>query len=479
MNAHTEGVEVERAQRSPLSGRHVHMIGVGGAGMSGAASMLLELGAAVSGSDLSGFDGMGTLVAQGARIAVGHDAAHLPPETEWVVVSAAVPDDNPELVAARKRGCRVLKYAQLLGLLMDGFPHRIAVAGTHGKSTTTGMTVFLCRACGLDPSFVVGATSAQLGGGSGIGAGETFIAEACEFDRSFLHLRPTWAAILNIEPDHLDYYGSFDAVVEAFRTFAAGVAGEGGLIVNSEDPLARSAARGAGGTVETFGFDEEATWRAVIRSESEGCCRFDVRLHGERLLTSELSLPGRHNVANALAATALTVRAGGDPSIVAEALPDFRGVDRRLSWRGKGKGVTIVDDYAHHPTEIRVSLKAVRDRYRPRRMWVVFQPHQAARTRHFLDDFAASFDRVEEVIVPNIYGARETDEQAAIRGAEELVLRIRRCGGRARYVSTLRAAASRVAEAVGPGDLVLTMGAGDVWKVADELVERFCRSNGA
>jgi len=459
-------------------GLRVHLVGIGGSGMSGAASLLLAMGADVSGSDSQPFPGLGILVEQGARVNVGHSASLVDATTGLVVRSAAVPDDNPELVAARANGVRVLKYAELLGTMMAA-RSGVAIAGTHGKSTTTAMTVHLFRRAGLDPSFVVGARSPQLGGSSGFGHGQHFIVEACEFDRSFLQFRPESAAILNVETDHLDCFADLDAIVEAFGRFAAQVEPRGVLVCNYDDVSARRAAESTRADVETFGFDEEADWRAFDLGREQGRFSFSVSFRGRFLLSTRMAIPGKYNVSNALAAIALALRAGAEPAAVAAGVADFTGVDRRMTLRGQARGVTILDDYAHHPTEIRVTIEAAKGRYSPKRTWVIFQPHQYARTRSLMADFAGSFALADEVIVPDIYGARESDERSNRAGAEELVSRIRQTGRPARYASSLGDAAGQMMDNVAEGDLVLTMGAGDVWKVADELVARICRPNGA
>lgn len=457
-----------------LAGSHVHMIGVGGSGMCGAAKLLLHLGARITGSDLLPFDAMGKLVEQGARISIGHDASLLSASADLVVISAAIPPTNPELIQAQNRGLKVIKYAELLGLLMRE-RRGVAIAGTHGKSTTTAMTALVFAESGLQPSFVVGAHSQQLGGSSGVGNGPHFIVESCEYDRSFWHLYPHAAAILNIESDHLDFYKNIGDIADSFAEFAAHTAPDGLLVFNGRDPLARMAARKATSRTESYGIEDGSSdWQAINLSCDRGRYRFGVRYGGSNLFSTQLAIPGRHNVENALAAAALAFHAGAAPQRIAEALAMFTGVTRRMTWRGEADGVTIVDDYAHHPTEIRVTIEAARRRYEPLRMWVVFQPHQHARTRLLMEDFATAFIGADEIIVPDIYGARETDTASDQNGSEELVTRICRNGGRAHYVPALALAAEHVMKHVTPGDLVLTMGAGDIWKVADELVERIC-----
>ncbi len=455
-------------------GLHVHLIGIGGAGLGGAAALLLTLGARVSGSDEKPFEGLGELVEAGARVSVGHNAAQLGPDVELVVISAAIPKSNPELAAARARGIRVIKYARMLAWLMRCSKRGVAVAGTHGKSTTTALCVHLFRRAGLDPSFLVGAQCKQLGGGSGVGAGPHFIVESCEYDRSFLQLVPDSAAILNIESDHLDYYGGLDAILDAFRDFARNIPTDGLLVCNGDDPRAVEVAGASSCVVQTFGFAEGVDWRAVDLQGDRGCYSFGVEFRGEPLFSTRLSIPGRHNVANALTAIALAHHAGAGADRLADGVSTFNGVDRRLSWCGEGRGVTVVDDYAHHPTEIRVSIEAARFRYRPKRTWVVFQPHQHSRTRLMMDDLALSFEAADEIIVPDIFDARDSVAEDDPNGSAELVSRIRKSGGRVRYMPDLKDVAEHLVENVEDGDLVLTMGAGDIWKVADELVARIC-----
>ena len=477
MHTEVEGITTWPTAALPApAGLCVHLIGIGGAGMSAAASMLLELGAKVSGSDLESFDGLGNLVAAGARVSVGHHETQLAPDADLVVASAAIPESNPELVAARACGMRVIKYAELLGLLMAD-RCGMAIAGTHGKSTTSAMVVHILRQAGLDPSFVIGARSSQLGGGGGVGCGRHLIVEACEYDRSFLHLQPESAAILNLEPDHLDCFGDLDGVIEAFCRFAERVEPTGLLVCNAEDERVIQASRSATAMVETFGVESPANWQAVHLRSDRGAYAFDVLFNHQRVLTTRLNVPGKYNVANALAATALAYHAGADPEGIGQALATFEGLDRRMSWRGKGEGVTILDDYAHHPTEIRVTIEAAKNRYQPRRTWVIFQPHQTSRTHHFMDQFASALSRIDEIIIPDVYGARESDAQACKAGSQELALRIRKLGGHARYLPSFEAVTDHLLEHIAEGDLVMTMGAGDVWRIADELVERLCRSD--
>ena len=475
MQPHVDGAIVDRpGLLEAFAGRRVHLIGIGGSGMNGAAAILLTMGADVSGSDQVASKGLASLVAAGARVTIGHRAELLDDDVDLVAISAAIPESNPELSAARARGIPVVKYAELVGQLMARHVKGVAIAGTHGKSTTTALCVHLCREAGLEPSFLVGATSKQLGGSSGMGTGSLFIVESCEFDRSFLKLAPESAAILNIEADHFDCYRDLDDIVAAFTEFGQNVDPDGLLVYNADDRCATRAVASAQASLQSFGFGAGADWRALNLRSDRGCYAFVVQFRGSTVVSTRLGIPGRYNVSNALAATALAYHAGADFETIADAIPTFRGVSRRLTWRGEGRGVTIIDDYAHHPTEIRVTLEAVRFRYRPKRTWVIFQPHQQSRTRHFMDEFAESFGEADEVIVPDIYDARDPGDTGKADGAQELVARIRQTGARAIYLPSLTDVADHVLRNMREGDLVLTMGAGDVWKVADELVERIC-----
>jgi UDP-N-acetylmuramate--alanine ligase len=433
--------------------------------------MLVQHGATVTGSDQAESAILQELSAAGATVYIEHAACNVEPGTDFVVASAAVPDTNPEMIAARAQGIRVIKYAELLGVLMQHMTG-VAVAGTHGKSTTTAMTAHCCRGAGLDPSFVIGAEVPQLGGGAGVGLGEVFVAEACEYDRSFLNLAPRHAVILNIEEDHLDYFESLEDIVNAFGDFARLVPANGSLFYNNDDPMSRQAAQTTDAPLEPFGLQPGARWHARHLSETAGLPGFDIYLDDDRIGRVDLSIAGRHNVYNALVSCAVAIRCGGDPDSVCDAVSHFSGVDRRLSCRGCYGGVHLLDDYAHHPTEIRATLRAIRSRYRPRRLWVVFQPHQHSRTRFFLQDFADSLELADEVVVPAIYFVRDSESDRQLVSGRDLVARITERGASAAYIPRLEDIAEHLGHEVGDGDVVVTMGAGDVWKVADDLVSR-------
>lgn len=439
--------------------------------MSGLAAMLIRSGAIVSGSDRIESDATRHLSEVGAAIHIGQRPDNLPTELDLVVASAAVNESNPELTAARQRSCEVIGYADLLGRLMAQHTG-IAVSGTHGKSTTTALTAYILTHAGLEPSFVVGATSRQLGGGSAAGAGEHFVAEACEYRQSFLKLVPKMAALLNIEHDHPDCYPDMKSTIESFAAFASLLPADGLIVANNEDRYVAAATEAVRAPIERFGFDSRAEWWPDELIREQGRFSFELCRGSERLGRVTLTLAGRHNVANALAAGALAWHCGVKPEALVEALSRFEGTDRRMTVRGQINGATLIDDYAHHPTAIQVTLRAVAQEFEPRRLWVVFQPHQHSRTRLLLEDFARSFGRADVVVVPDIYFVRDSELERSLVGSRDLVERIQANGGEAAYVPELADAAEYVRQRIRPGDVVVTMGAGDVWKVADELVQR-------
>ncbi len=441
--------------------------------MSGLAKLLMQNGAVVTGSDQEDSFVVRELRRLGADVRVGHSADNIELPLDAVVVSAAIKEDNPEFAAARQKGCRVYKYAEMLGEIMGRY-RGVAVCGTHGKSTTSGWLGYVLRECGGEPSFIVGADVPQLGGSSGVGtASGYFVAEACEYDRSFLNLHPEICVILNIEQDHLDYYRDEAEIVDAFTEFALGAGETGTIIANGEDANVKTVIERLGEEKNcvTFGFDEGCNFYAANIKLVDGLYEFDVYHDGFMLGRVGISLPGEHNILNALAVIAAAVTAEADVKDVLGHIGGFTGIDRRLMLKGQVGGVTILDDYAHHPTEIRASLKAIRQRYSPNRLWCVFQPHQYSRTRFLLDDFAESFKLADITIVPEIYFVRDAAESKDEINAGVLVERIVSEGCQARFIDDFSGIVEHLKANVRPGDVVVTMGAGDIWKVADEYIQ--------
>lgn len=457
----------------PLKGRHYHFIGSGGIGMSGLAKLLLQNGAEVTGSDQEDSAVVRHLNELGARITIGHHGENIRLPVDTVVISAAIREENPELRAARAHGCKVVKYAQMLGELMDRYAG-IAVCGTHGKSTTSGWLSHLLTLAGRRPSYIVGADIPQLKSSSGVGkTGGLFVAEACEYDRSFLNLHPQVGVMLNIEQDHLDYYANEAEIVEAFADFSKNIRPGGVLVANGQDGNCRLVLRDLRPDIRklTFGLEPSCDFYAQSLQLVDGLYRFDAHRSGRFLGRVTISIPGRHNVLNAMAVIAACVGAGIPFEEIAPHLGLFTGMDRRLMVKDQYAGITVIDDYAHHPTEIRASLLAIRQRFSPKRLWCVFQPHQYSRTRFLLDDFAESFMLADITIVPEIYFVRDTMESRQQINAEVLVDRICRQGCRAVFLNDFAAIGQALREQVQSGDVVVTMGAGTVWKVADEYLQ--------
>jgi len=455
-----------------IAGKKIHFIGAGGVGMSGLAQLLVKNNASVTGSDQTQTAVTDRLCESGADIKIGHNADNLDPDTDAVVISAAIKEDNPELQLAREKGYKIYKYAQMLGQLCNCY-EGIAVTGTHGKSTTSAWLTYCLKQAGIDANFIIGADVIQLGTSSGTGDSKYFIAEACEYDRSFLNIKPKIACILNIEQDHLDYYKNEEDIVNAFAAFAFGVKPDGVLIANGQDSnVATVISRlPADLRCETFGLDKKCNFYAANIQLNDGLYSFDVYHNDKWLGSTRISLPGSHNIANALAVVAMAINVGLDPDRVLALLPRFTGIDRRLMLKGRIGQITVIDDYAHHPTEIKASLAAIRQRYEPSRIWCVFQPHQYSRTRFLLDDFSESFKLADVTIIPQIYFVRDSQAARKEVNSQILVERMRAKGTDAIFIDGFGRICEYLKDNVTAGDLVVTMGAGDIWKVADEYIQ--------
>ncbi len=357
----------------------------------------------------------------------------------------------------------------MLGLVMaERFG--VAVAGTHGKSTTAAMISFALRQCGLDPSYVIGGSVPQLGGGSHSGTGDSFIVEACEYDRSFLNLQPRVAAITNIEEDHLDYYKDIDDIVQAFAEFAARTAVNGLVIANGQDRRVATALAGCNSAIQTVGLgDAGCDFTTEVAGVEANGYLGHVRFRGRTLGTLRLSVPGRHNLFNATMALAACMACGADAATALAGLNTFSGVDRRMTEMGRCNGAILVDDYGHHPTEIQATLTALREKYHPSRLFCVFQPHQHSRTRFLMEDFAISFTLATETIVPDIYFVRDSETDRHAVSADDLVERIVGNGQRAQHLPGFDRIAEYLRSEAREGDLILTMGAGNVWEIARAL----------
>jgi UDP-N-acetylmuramate--alanine ligase len=453
-----------------MENARVHLVGIGGIGLSAIAKVLLEEGHRVSGSDLKLSPITDGLVRLGAKVYKGHRVENVG-DADLVVASSAVPADNPEVVAARAQGVPVVKRDWMLGRMMKG-RFGIAVAGSHGKTTITAMIALVLTEAGLDPSFIVGGILENLGTNAKAGRGEHFVVEADEYDRTFLGLRPRIAVVTNVEMDHPDCYPELDDLVEAFREFLSLVPANGCVIGCGDEERVREILEAGGrkqeaGRVVTYGLGEGADWRAVDIRLNEGGGSDFVALHGGQAVGEfALRIPGLHNVQNALAALAVSDYLGLDLTDVRETLQRFQGVRRRFEVKGEVDGIVVIDDYAHHPTQIRATLATAQKRYPDREIWAVFQPHTYSRTKALLDEFAESFADADHVVVTEIYAAREFDDLGV--SAADIVARMNHPD--ARYISGLSETADHLLDHLKPGDVLITLGAGDGYEVGEDVL---------
>ena len=457
-----------------LGVRTAHLVGVCGSGMKALAELLSGQGWKISGSDLhlTG-ETPQALAKRGLRLHQGHQREFLPHDAELLVYSPAIGPHNPERVAAAERGLPQLSYTQMLGELMRSRTG-LSIAGTHGKSTTTAMTGCILTDAHYDPSVIVGAEVRGRNSNGWGGLGEFFVAESCEFQRGFLDLNPRFAAILGVETDHFDCFSDLDETVAAFAAFATKLPADGGLIVRDEAASIR-AARSSTVPFETFSLEPSSDWWATdLRYNHEGT-RFHIFRRGEHFAEITLRIPGEHNVLNALAAAALCSMAGATPAEIREGLNAFSGIKRRLETIGTWRGITIIDDYAHHPTAVRASLETIRRQFPERRIWCVFQPHQVSRTQALMADFATSFQAADAVLIVPVFAARETVRQEPAETARELAARIDANGVPARFCSALDQSISTLDDDLRPGDVLVTMGAGDIGQVHYAFTQRLQR----
>lgn len=448
--------------------KHIHFVGIGGIGMSGIAEILLSQGFEISGSDLHLSEVTDRLASLGARICLGHSAAHIA-DAEVVVYSSAVrPLENPETAAAIERKIPIIRRAEMLSEV-SRLKYCLAIAGTHGKTTTTSMCGMVMMKAGLDPTVIVGGRLKGLGGTNArLGQGEWIVLEADEYDRSFLQLLPTIAIITNVEADHLDIYGDLDDIKGAFVEFTNKIPFYGTACVCLDDPGVRAILPQIKRVIVTYGTSAQCDVRAADITYHERSSHFTLMHKGSPLGEINLQAPGEHNVRNALAACAMAIQCGISFEDIRDGLAEFAGVYRRFEVKGEVGGVLVVDDYAHHPTEIRATLTAARKGWN-RRIVAVFQPHTYTRTRDFYADFATSFDEADVLILTDVYPAREEPIEG-ITG--KLIADAARDAGHrnVHYVEHVSDIPEMLKNIIREGDLVLTMGAGDIGEVASALI---------
>lgn len=449
---------------------HVHFIGIGGISMSGLAEILLKEGFTVSGSDAHESELTKHLESKGAVVRYGQRAENITDGIQVVVYTAAIHPDNPEFAAARAAGIPMLTRAELLGQIMRNYKTAIAVSGTHGKTTTTSMLSTVLLKAEADPTISVGGILPEIGGNIRVGHSETFLTEACEYTNSFLSFYPTVSIILNIEEDHLDFFKDLDDIRSSFHRFAHLLPSDGLLVMNGEIERPEEITEGISAPVVTYGLtgSEDYTARNITYSET-GCASFTAVCKGKELGDVTLSVPGMHNVSNALAAIAAALELGIPFAQIQEGLAAFHGTDRRFQYKGERNGVTIIDDYAHHPTEIEATLKAAAN-YPHRELWCVFQPHTYTRTKAFLHEFARALSHADHVVLADIYAARETDTLGI--SSRTLQDELQKLGKTCYYFPSFEEIEKFLSEKCMHGDLLITMGAGDVLKIGENLLSK-------
>ncbi|MCD7921790.1 MAG: UDP-N-acetylmuramate--L-alanine ligase [Clostridiales bacterium] len=447
---------------------HIHFIGIGGISMSGLAEIVLREGFSVSGSDTKASELTDELMSHGAQIRIGQKAENITTDVDLIVYTAAIHPDNPEWQAARDAGIPMLTRAEFLGQLMDNYSHSVAVSGTHGKTTTTSMIAHILLAADTDPTISVGGMLKAIGGNIRVGASDIFLTEACEYTNSFLHFYPKYNIILNIEEDHMDFFKDLQDIRHSFHRFASNTLSGGVLILNSAIDHPEEITCGIQARCVTFGVTGSEDYTAKQISFSETACpSFTYVCHGTEAGHVSLQVPGRHNIANALSAIAFAREAGFSDDIIIRGLQSFGGTARRFEYKGIRNGVTIIDDYAHHPTEIRATLTAAGN-YPHGRIVCVFQPHTYSRTRAFWNEFVEALSLADLVILADVYAARETDTLGV--SSADLAQEIRQRGTESYYFKTFEQIRQFLSEACLNKDLLITMGAGDIYLVGEAFL---------
>lgn len=445
-------------------GNTVHFVGIGGVSMSALAEVCLSRGLSVRGSDMNNGVYTERLRALGVSVKTGHSAEN-PEGADVVIRTSAIKDDNPEISRARELGIPVLERAEAWGIIMDDFPEVVCVSGTHGKTSTTAMMTCIALAADRDPEVMIGADMREIGGVLRISDGDLFIAEACEYCDSFLNFKPTVAIVLNVEEDHLDYFSGIDDIIRSFSKFVSGTKPGGIVVVNADDENAMTAVKLSGKRFVSFGLSETADVTARDIRFDDGFPSFTLVKNGEELIKMRLSVLGEHNIKNALAAAAASLSMGISPEVIAKALAAFTGVGRRMEYKGSFSGTKVYDDYAHHPSEVETTIRAVRRAHKGR-IICVFQPHTYTRTAALKEGFAEALSLADEVILADIYAAREKNTIGITSEAIGRLMKNARC------ISGFEAIVSALESDVREGDFVLTMGAGDIYKVGEMLCDK-------
>jgi UDP-N-acetylmuramate--alanine ligase len=450
--------------------RHVHLIGIGGVGVSWIAEILLSKGYIVTGSDLKSSSITEGLLKKGAKIHIGHHEDNVV-GADLVVYTTAIGNDHVELLKAQALDIPTLTRAEMQGELMDSYKTSVAIAGAHGKSTTTSMLSVILANSEMDSTLLVGAYLEALGGNARIGkSDEIIVMEACEYKDSFLNFKPTHGIILNIDEDHLDYFENLDQIIGSFVKFAQSIPKKGALIINSDNYNAKKVINHVSCPVITIGITQDATYQAKnITFSDKGTPQFDVAYNDETVMTCKLAIPGQHNIYNALSAIALAHHIGIETDTIINALSTFTNAGRRFEELGTFNEARVIDDYAHHPTEIKATLSGAL-KLPHNRIFCVFQPHTFTRTHELMLEFSTAFTNADEIIITDIYAAREKDENLV--HARDLAAKIREEGKKVTYIASFDEIEDYLKMHAGKGDLIFTMGAGDINKLGHQLTEK-------
>ncbi len=448
----------------------IYFIGIGGISMSGLAEILLTEGFQVSGSDRAPSDLTRTLEERGVRVFYGQRRENLTADIDLVVYTAAIKSDNPELLAAKELGIPTLTRAQLLGQMMKNYKTPIAISGTHGKTTTTSMISQILLSAGADPTLSIGGIYKPIGGNIRVGSSDIFVTEACEYTNSFLSFFPKIGVILNIEEDHLDFFRDLSDIRHSFRRFAELLPADGTLIINGGIKDYQEITEGLVCRVVTYGFSPDFDYSASdISFDQSGFPSFLLKVKGGWDRRFSLRVHGDHNILNAMASVAVADCLQLSDKDIADGLVSFGGADRRFEYKGRINGVNIIDDYAHHPTEIRATLNAA-SQYPHKRLWCVFQPHTYTRTKAFLDEFAEALSLADEIVLADIYAAREKDTLGI--SSQTLQEKIQSLGHSCHYFPSFEAIEKFLSKNCTKDDLLITMGAGDVVKIGETLLQK-------
>ncbi len=449
--------------------RKIHFIGIGGVSMSALAVLLKTRGFLVQGSDNNSSKSTEDLEKNGIKVFIGHKSDNISDDVDIVVYTVAIKTDNEELVGAREKGIQTIDRAKLLGMIIKNYKVPIAVAGTHGKSTTTSIISKAFLETGLDPTINVGGFLKEIDGNLRDGSGEFFIFEACEYYDSFLQFFPKIGCILNVELDHVDYFKDFDSVIKSFNRFAKNISNDGYLIINNNIKEKEAILSNVSCNVFTVGNSEARLYCENIKYDDEGYPTFDIIFDGKLLKTLKVSQVGEHNIFNTLTAIAVFICAGVDLEKAFESTSEFTGINRRFQIKGEINGAKIIDDYAHHPTEIEYALKAQREATKEK-TYVVFQPHTYSRTKEFYKEFAKSLEVADIIILVDIYAAREKNEYNI--SSKDILNLLLENNKDACYFDSHSDAAMFIKENIDKGDSIITMGAGDVYKIGDMILEK-------